>query len=55
MIEQFPKWVDLIERSLSRNQIETSSKNNPSLTYPEVHAFVNDVVDLIRLIASSRI
>jgi predicted nucleotidyltransferase len=47
MIEQFPKWVDLIERSLSRNQIETSSKNNPSLTYPEVHAFVNDVVDLI--------
>lgn len=42
MIKQFPKWGDLVERALSRNQIELATKKNEAhSTYHEAHAFVD--------------
>ncbi len=47
MLEEFPAWKNLIEKAMSRNQTDRDSKHDAHSTYPEVYAFVNEVIDMI--------
>ena len=47
MIKKFPKWKDLINRAITRNQVNIVEEYEAHSIYKEVHAFVNDIIDLI--------